>query len=473
MRQFALPLCAAVLLTLAGWSIVATQGRAADQRQAALHLQRAEASLHELSALGWRTLGTRFRAIPGRAATIYQRLKSEIAAAHRLDPGSAEIARVQQAMADSDRLALTMLALERRGKRSAAIALGASSLQNRVPTAIALLHAAGSDQVADARRAEDRANLFSVFVALFVLFVAGLGFRRLGRARRELGLAHRRLRALVQNTADLILVLDGRMKITFATERSASLLGWTPEELQGRPFRSLLHSGLAELARAGHGRVQAVLLARDGEEIAAELLVADLRDDPAVAGIVVTVHDQRERRRLEFELRRRALEDPLTGLANRVLFGDRLQLALDGSRAQDGEVGVLYLDLDGFKLINDRFGHDAGDRVLRCVAERLRHAIRGGDLAARLGGDEFAVLLPSVANAAEAEAVAARVRGAMQRPISVEGESIVARASVGVALGQRGTTTADALLRAADVAMYDEKIEASAAPREDAGPVPG
>jgi diguanylate cyclase (GGDEF)-like protein len=153
-----------------------------------------------------------------------------------------------------------------------------------------------------------------------------------------------------------------------------------------------------------------------------------------------------ERRRHEAELAHQALHDPLTGLPNRALFADRLRLALSRLGRTQTRLAVLFLDLDGFKAINDSLGHGAGDQFLVEVAQRLRGVLRGGDTAARLGGDEFVILCEDVAGASEARMIAARVVDEL--PGSV---------SVGIALATDGTEDPTALVRAADAAMYAVK----------------
>jgi diguanylate cyclase (GGDEF)-like protein len=161
-----------------------------------------------------------------------------------------------------------------------------------------------------------------------------------------------------------------------------------------------------------------------------------------------------QRRDLERELERRALHDPLTGLANRILFFDRLEHAL----ARRGEqVAVLFMDLDDFKTVNDAFGHAAGDVVLGTVADAIRSAIRPGDTAARLGGDEFAVLLDEHTTVYEAGLVAGRLLVAVRTPVTVAGHHHSIGASIGISVGASGTATAEAMMREADIAMYVAK----------------
>jgi diguanylate cyclase (GGDEF)-like protein len=162
----------------------------------------------------------------------------------------------------------------------------------------------------------------------------------------------------------------------------------------------------------------------------------------------------RQRHELERELERRALHDPLTGLANRVLFHDRLEHALT---RRGGQVAVLFLDLDDFKTVNDAYGHAAGDLVLGSVADAIHRSIRPGDTAARLGGDEFAVLLEDQASVYEAGLVAERLLTAVRTPVTVAGQQQSIGTSIGIALGAAGTSTAEELMREADIAMYVAK----------------
>ena len=166
---------------------------------------------------------------------------------------------------------------------------------------------------------------------------------------------------------------------------------------------------------------------------------------------------------LKERLAHEARHDPLTGLANRSLFSLRVAAAL---ARDDNAPAVMFLDLDDFKHVNDTLGHAAGDALLVTVAERLRASLREDDLAARLGGDEFAVLLEHAPSAVEAERAAERVLGALLAPLSVEGHVVRVRASIGVALASRGASTADQLLRNADLAMYAAKAGGQVALRD-------
>lgn len=269
-----------------------------------------------------------------------------------------------------------------------------------------------------------------------------------------------RLTALVQNTADLIVVVEAEGQVRFAAPSATDALGPMVEgrdriaEFAHPKDRPALQAYLQQVALGEdvaplECRLRGPRGWRDYETVGANLL-----DDPNVAGIVLTSRDITERKALQRQLHRRAMYDPLTGLANRALFGERVAKALDGP----GTVAVLFIDLDDFKLVNDSMGHAAGDKVIAASAGRLAGGLRSGDIAARLGGDEFAVLLPRVVDDDEAKRVAARILDAFRAPFMVEGRQFAVRASVGVAVARRQPSpTAAELLRNADLAMYRAK----------------
>lgn len=169
------------------------------------------------------------------------------------------------------------------------------------------------------------------------------------------------------------------------------------------------------------------------------------------------------------EKHRQALHDPLTGLPNRLLFNSRLAEALERARAGRDKSGLLLIDLDDFKSVNDTYGHHTGDRVLTIVAQRLLSAVRDTDTVARLGGDEFGIVLGDVSGADGAEAAGDKVRGALRDPIACEGLRISVPASVGLAISPDHGSDADSLFRHADATMYADKRDPS---RRGAGQSP-
>ena len=164
-----------------------------------------------------------------------------------------------------------------------------------------------------------------------------------------------------------------------------------------------------------------------------------------------------DRKRLQEELSHQAFHDSLTGLANRALFKDRVDHALKRFQRRRRPLAVFFLDLDRFKAINDSFGHASGDALLIAVSKRLSDCVRDEDTVARIGGDEFAVLVENLAGEAEVRIVAERVKEAFRDPIVIDGRELAVAASIGIALSEAGTETADDLLRNADLAMYRAK----------------
>jgi diguanylate cyclase (GGDEF)-like protein len=185
----------------------------------------------------------------------------------------------------------------------------------------------------------------------------------------------------------------------------------------------------------------------------------NLLHDEHVRGIVLNSRDVSEQKAFEHQLAHQAFHDPITNLANRALFADRVQHALTRMERGGSSVGILFVDLDDFKTVNDSLGHAAGDRVLREMATRLEATVGPPDTVARFGGDEFAVLLDGVVDTQEAADIAARVLRAVERSFVVGTKEVFPRASIGICVPDRdrGIPLVDELLRDADVAMYMAK----------------
>ena len=270
-------------------------------------------------------------------------------------------------------------------------------------------------------------------------------------------------RTLVQNTADVILIVDDAERIRYASPSATRLFG-------ADPTGAWLAAVIDEGDRARFGQVLASVRAgenlQEGLDFRAvsaqagvllEMHCRDLRADPTVAGLVITLRDVTERRRLEQELTHQAFHDSMTGLANRVLFNDRLRHALARGNRNGSVVGILFIDLDDFKIVNDTLGHAAGDQLLITVANRIVGALRAEDTAARLGGDEFAALVENVQDPGAVEETAERILAALAAPVVVDGETTLnAVASIGITTTPEADT-ADELLRQADLALYVAK----------------
>ena len=324
----------------------------------------------------------------------------------------------------------------------------------------------------DARKARTDREAALILAGLLVGVSLGwfVWFRRLVARHRELQRSvterqavdsgERRLLALVQNSADVVAVLEADSTTSFVSPAAFRVLGLPAEELVGRRFVDLLLPRdvpmfIRVLAGSRDGDQPVVLRAQhaDGRELVLEGTLTNLLADPSVHGWVLTVRDVTDREALQQELSHQAFHDALTGLANRQLFGDRLEHAL---RRRDGgsrPLVVLFLDLDDFKNVNDSLGHGIGDQLLVAVAERIGAAVREGDTAARLGGDEFAILMED-ADIESATLVAERLLEALAVPVSVGEHLHSVRASIGMAEAFPGAMSGEETLRNADVAMY-------------------
>ncbi|MEA2269323.1 MAG: hypothetical protein QOC64_1933 [Solirubrobacteraceae bacterium] len=277
-----------------------------------------------------------------------------------------------------------------------------------------------------------------------------------------------RFGSLIRHSTDLITVLDADARIVYQSPSIERVLGFTPDEVVGTRFDRLLEPGhqsrllhlLADTA-SGAGATEVLECAlrhRDGETLEFEVQHTNLLHDEHVQGIVLNSRDVSERKAFEQQLAHQAFHDPVTGLANRALFGERVRHAVARARRDHIGLAVVFIDLDDFKTINDSLGHAAGDRVLCEVAMRLASSVRASDTAARFGGDEFAVLLEGVESPQEAADTAERMMEALAQPLCVEQKELVIRSSMGISVVE-GESAGDAeeLIRNADAAMYIAK----------------
>lgn len=294
---------------------------------------------------------------------------------------------------------------------------------------------------------------------------AGLAMQRMS-LRREISRRENEayFRTLVHNAADVILIVGSDDTVRYASPSARHMFG--AAELVGVSLPSLVEEedrrragwALAAMRNGdrcesqGHWGIQ-----NGNNHIEAQVRFRDLRDDRTVRGLVVTLRDVTEQRQLEQELTQRAFHDSLTGLPNRTLLLERLDRALLRGGRQASVTGVLFIDLDDFKIVNDSMGHLAGDQLLVAVGSRLAETVRRTDTAARLGGDEFAVLMEDAKAPVDAELLAAQVIQTLSRPFRLPEGSVSVSASVGVATTVDSADTSE-LLTHADLALYAAKV---------------
>ena len=282
---------------------------------------------------------------------------------------------------------------------------------------------------------------------------------RLEMGQRVLLESEARYRLLVENSPEAIAV-HRNGHLVYVNAAATALIGATPDDvLIGRRTVEFVHPDDVRLVRRAKGeasRAQYRLLRVDGgiREVDAASVGIPYEGKAATQTVF---RDVTQRKQLEARLTHEAFHDALTGLPNRSLFRDRLEHAV-ALRPPNADVCLvmLFLDLDDFKAVNDSLGHEAGDQLLQVVAQRLREQIRTADTVARFGGDEFAILMEQVASPAEAIAIVDRIQLALRRPLLLQGRIMSMSASIGVAYADPGDDV-DALLRNADVAMYEAK----------------
>jgi diguanylate cyclase (GGDEF)-like protein/PAS domain S-box-containing protein len=283
----------------------------------------------------------------------------------------------------------------------------------------------------------------------------------------ELQASEQRFQALVQHSSEVVILVNRNGLVEYVSESMARVFGYGEADLRGRLLSDIfyldagtrLREGLAEAAQRPYGvlELELPLQHRDGQQCTAQITITNLLDNPSVAGLVLNTRDISERRQLEDQLSHQAFHDNLTSLANRALFKDRVEHALKRTLRQTPSVAVLFLDLDGFKEVNDSLGHAAGDRLLIQVAQRLAASVRPGDTIARFGGDEFAVLIEDASDDLELARVAERILEDLRQPFFINDRELHVRGSMGIARMDPDVDEVDQLLRNADLAMYRAK----------------
>lgn len=306
-----------------------------------------------------------------------------------------------------------------------------------------------------------------------LMFAAARDITKRKKDEEALRESEERFRQLFENSVDALFIHDRQGGILDCNTEACQALGYTGEELLGLTVAEVTSRMLSEeekeargdetlwerVMRGEPGRVVGFdrneLRRKDGSTFPVEVGVGSILYEGERA-VFATARDITARVELEGRLRFEALHDQLTKLPNRALFTDRLEHALAQSRRNEGSVGVLFLDLDDFKNVNDTLGHEAGDQLLISFGRRLRSSVRDADTVARLAGDEFTVLLERLNDETEAVQVVERILKNLEEPFRIKGRQVSVNSSIGVSYGDSGTDSAE-LLDRADKAMYQAK----------------
>jgi len=269
--------------------------------------------------------------------------------------------------------------------------------------------------------------------------------------------------AAMTASMDGIGILDNQLDFTYVNDALAKLFGYpAPNEIIGRSICDLyeppeqvrfITTVVPLVQQRGRWRGEATGLRHDGSLFPQEISLSTIEG----GGMVAVVRDITERTYAEEQIKHLAYHDALTTLPNRLLFKDRVTVAISHAQRHDSRVAVLFLDLDRFKVINDSLGHNIGDQLLQAVAARVQSCVRESDTVARLGGDEFTLLLPELTHAEDAALVAQKILEAVRYPFHIEGREFYITTSIGISVFREDGPDAETLIKSADTAMYQAK----------------
>lgn len=300
------------------------------------------------------------------------------------------------------------------------------------------------------------------------VYMFGL-IRKIKKANNHLGESQKFLSDLFEAAPDAMMIVDEAGLITEANQEACNLFGFSSRQLTEMSVESLMpqrfrkdHVKTREASfnvtenRMLDNDLKLYVLGKDNQEIPVEISLSyTMRDNKKNA--IVTLRDITEKKRIEENIRHLAQYDQLTNLPNRALFNDRLKHAIDRAQRNKNKIGLMFIDLDGFKSINDSLGHQAGDELLQIVAERLSNIVRSEDTVARFGGDEFIIILEDLKHSDYAAIVAKKVLKVVADVIYVSGNEVTVGASIGISIFPDNGNDATILINNADISMYQAK----------------
>ena len=292
------------------------------------------------------------------------------------------------------------------------------------------------------------------------------------KTEQELAGMSRQNKLILESAGDGILGMDGEGNHILVNNAAVKMLGYKPDELMGKQSHSLWHHTRADgspypkaecrIYQTSHDGISRhvddeVFWKKDGSSIPVEYVTTPMYEGDSIVGTVVSFRDITERKRMEDEIRHMAHHDALTGLPNRRLFRDIIDVEFAQARRNRKKLAILFLDLDRFKEINDTLGHEVGDELLKQVAALFRETIRESDTVARIGGDEFNIVLADLARPESIRDIAKKIINRFRSPFSISGHQLNITTSIGISVYPDDSKDVDTLLRYADIAMYSAK----------------
>ena len=313
--------------------------------------------------------------------------------------------------------------------------------------------------------------LATIGASLLIMFFSGIIYTT-NRSHEAIRQSDEGKRLLLHSASEGIFGVDTKGQTAFINPAALRMLGFAEEEMLGQSIHALSHHShedgsnypvedcpmYASYTKAAENNVAGeVLWRKNGSYFPVEYSSTPIIKDGKIMGAVVTFRDISERKQMEEKILQMAYHDSLTGLPNRKLFSDRLDIALAQAQRNQKKVGIAMLDLDYFKGVNDALGHDVGDLVLKATAERLSAPLRKGDTIARFGGDEFLLILPDLKGIEDVIPVAQKIVESFRQPFPVDTHHLVLTTSIGIAVYPIDGTDEGILLKNADIAMYQAK----------------
>ena len=290
----------------------------------------------------------------------------------------------------------------------------------------------------------------------------------LHQTKEALHASEEKYRNILEQIEEGYYEVDLAGNLTFFNTRVSQILGYSVEELKSMNNRRYMDKDnskkvflyYSEVYRTGipKNNLDVELIKKDGKKMYAGISITLIRDSLGLpVGFRGIIHDITERKQIEEKIRQMAYHDSLTGLPNRKLFSDRWRVALAQSQRNQQKAGIVMLDLDNFKSVNDTLGHDVGDLLLQAAADRLSSALRKGDTVARFGGDEYVLIIPDLKVIEDTIPVAQKIVDSFRKPFLIDTHQLVVTTSIGIAVYPSDGTDVEILLKNADTAMYQAK----------------